>query len=95
MRLNLDEVPRRTEGLTPYELMLSESQERMLAVCTADKLDRVSAILEKWDLHAHVVGEVTGELRRDDLFARHPASIGTFQGSFERGLDAAEVAFDS
>ncbi len=64
VRLALDRVPLRVPGLTPYDIMLSESQERMLAVCGPDRLPQAREILRKWDLEAHVVGEVTegGEL---------------------------------
>lgn len=57
--VNLDEVPQRAENMSAYELLLSESQERMLAVCTEEKLDLVSRILAKWDLQAHVLGKIT------------------------------------
>jgi phosphoribosylformylglycinamidine synthase len=54
-------VPAREEGMTPYELLLSESQERMLVVALAGHEDAVRAILEKWDLTAAVIGEVIAE----------------------------------
>jgi phosphoribosylformylglycinamidine synthase II len=59
--LDLDvlKVPRREEGMTAYEIMLSESQERMLIVARAGKEQEVVAIFEKWDLDAAVVGRVT------------------------------------
>ncbi|MBI1785014.1 phosphoribosylformylglycinamidine synthase subunit PurL, partial [Candidatus Sumerlaeota bacterium] len=60
VRIDLDKVPRRAEGLTPYEIMLSESQERMLAVCHPRDLEKVKKVLAKWDLEAYVIGEVTG-----------------------------------
>lgn len=52
-------VPRREEGMTPYEVMLSESQERMLMVVKKGAEDNVKAIFEKWDLDAAVIGKVT------------------------------------
>lgn len=61
IRIDLDKVPQRAKGLSPYEMMLSESQERMLAVCHPDDLEKVEKILGKWDLHAHVIGEVTAD----------------------------------
>ena len=61
MTLWLDRVPAREEGMTPYELMLSESQERMLIVCEKGREDELTSIFEKWDLHAVEIGEV-----RDD-----------------------------
>ncbi len=54
-------VPAREEGMTPYELLLSESQERMLVVAKKGHEDHVRAILEKWDLTAAVIGEVIAE----------------------------------
>jgi len=60
MKINLDLVPARETGMTAYELMLSESQERMLIVAEKGKEAQVQAIFEKWDLHAVVIGEVTG-----------------------------------
>lgn len=57
--LNLDKIPLREEGMTPYEMMLSESQERMLMTVKKGCEDIVSQIFSKWDLDAHVVGVVT------------------------------------
>jgi len=54
-------VPAREEGMTPYELLLSESQERMLVVAKRGREKDVAAILEKWDLTAAVIGEVIAE----------------------------------
>src|SRR3981081_684040 len=54
-------VPAREEGMTPYELLLSESQERMLVVAKVGREEHVRAILEKWDLTAAVIGEVIAE----------------------------------
>ncbi len=52
-------VPKRESGMVPYEVMLSESQERMLLVAKKGKEKAVSAVLEKWGLHAAVIGKVT------------------------------------
>jgi phosphoribosylformylglycinamidine synthase len=54
-------VPAREEGMTPYELLLSESQERMLVVAKKGHEEHVKQILEKWDLTAAVIGEVIAE----------------------------------
>lgn len=59
MRVDLDRVPARETGMSAYELMLSESQERMLVVVEPAKEARVKEIFEKWDLHAEVIGVVT------------------------------------
>jgi len=61
IELDLTHVPRREPGMTPYELMLSESQERMLMVAKAGKEDQCLAICRKWDLDVAVVGRVTGD----------------------------------
>ncbi len=58
MEIELDRVPLREEGMTPYEIMLSESQERMLLVATPQSEARVRQVFEKWDLQAEVVGRV-------------------------------------
>ena len=63
MVLNLDRVPTREEGMTPYEIMLSESQERMLVVCKQGCEERLETIFEKWDLHAVQIGRVTDDER--------------------------------
>jgi phosphoribosylformylglycinamidine synthase len=57
--LDMDKVPCREEGMTPYEMMLSESQERMLMVLKPGREDMARAIFEKWELDFAVIGEVT------------------------------------
>lgn len=59
IRLDLDRVPMRETGMTPYELMLSESQERMLMVLKPGREDEARAIFEKWELDFAIVGQVT------------------------------------
>jgi phosphoribosylformylglycinamidine synthase len=59
IELDLDLVPRRARGLTPYEMLLSESQERMLMVAKAGREQEVLDICAKWDLEAAVIGRVT------------------------------------
>ncbi|AEF94604.1 Phosphoribosylformylglycinamidine synthase 2 [Desulfotomaculum nigrificans CO-1-SRB] len=78
LEMDLALVPRREEGMTPYELMLSESQERMLLVVQKGTEDKVKEIFAKWDLDAVVVGQVTddGMLRLkegDQVVAEIPA----------------------
>lgn len=58
MRLDLDKVPAREDGMTAYELLLSESQERMLVVAKQGREQEIIDIYEKWDLNAVVIGEV-------------------------------------
>ncbi len=59
MEIHVDRVPMREEGMTPYEVMLSESQERMLVVVEAGRESVIEDIFEKWDLHAVRIGKVT------------------------------------
>ncbi|MDN5853738.1 MAG: phosphoribosylformylglycinamidine synthase subunit PurL [Actinomycetia bacterium] len=59
MRVTLDSVPLRDSTLSPEEILMSESQERMMAVATPDNVDRFLEICAKWDVEATVVGEVT------------------------------------
>ncbi|MEG6617291.1 phosphoribosylformylglycinamidine synthase subunit PurL [Peptococcaceae bacterium 1198_IL3148] len=61
IEMDLLKVPRREEGMTAYELMLSESQERMLVVVKQGTTEKVKEIFAKWDLEAVVVGRVTDD----------------------------------
>ncbi len=61
IEMNLDKVPRREEKMTPYEIMLSESQERMLMVVKKGREEKVKEIFDKWDLDCSVVGVVTDD----------------------------------
>ena len=58
IRIDIDSVPRRESGMTPYEVMLSESQERMLIVVKPGREPEVKAIFDRWDLRSDVIGEV-------------------------------------
>ena len=59
IRLDMNKVPCREEGMTPYEMMLSESQERMLIVLKPGREAEAEAIFHKWELDFAVIGEVT------------------------------------
>src|SRR5262245_3236087 len=59
--LNLDKIPTREENIIPYELLLSESQERMVIVAKAGHEEEVIGIFARWDLQAEVVGQVTDD----------------------------------
>src|SRR5437763_6832660 len=59
--IDVTKVPLRERGMTPYEILLSESQERMLVVARKGREREVASILEKWDLTASVIGEVIAE----------------------------------
>ncbi|MEM6857848.1 MAG: phosphoribosylformylglycinamidine synthase subunit PurL [Pseudomonadota bacterium] len=63
IRLDMNKVPCREEGMTPYEMMLSESQERMLMVLKPGKETMAQAIFEKWELDFAIIGEVTDTQR--------------------------------
>lgn len=58
-RLDLDQVPLRDSSMSPEDILLSESQERMLLVCEPAKYDAICAIFERWGLDAVKIGEVT------------------------------------
>ncbi|MCP5462556.1 MAG: phosphoribosylformylglycinamidine synthase subunit PurL [bacterium] len=61
IKIELDYVPQRETHMTPYEILLSESQERMLVIVKKGKEQEVEDIFEKWDLHASKIGEVTDD----------------------------------
>jgi phosphoribosylformylglycinamidine synthase subunit PurL len=67
IELDLSRVPLRESGMTPYEILLSESQERMLLVARKGTEDEVKRIFDKWDLDAVVIGQVTD----DHQFSAH------------------------
>lgn len=78
MIIDLDKVPTRQDGMVPFEILLSESQERMLVVVHKGKEQIVEDIFEKWDLHAVEIGTVTddGDLKyyqNGELVAHVPA----------------------
>ncbi|HEX9218266.1 MAG TPA: phosphoribosylformylglycinamidine synthase subunit PurL, partial [Gemmatimonadales bacterium] len=61
VEIDLSQVPTREPGMTPYEILLSESQERMLVVAKANRVKEVQAIAAKWDLAATPIGKVTDD----------------------------------
>ena len=78
--VSLDQVPLREDAMEPWEIMISESQERMVAVVEPGRLAEVQAVLDKWELHHAVIGSVsnTGDLRcffAGDLEGAIPASL--------------------
>ena len=77
MEIDLDKVPAREEGMTAYELLLSESQERMLVVAHRGREQEIIDVYKKWDLHAVVIGHVTNTGRvqyhkEGPVEGRHP-----------------------
>ena len=80
IELDIDLVPKREEGMTPYEVLLSESQERMLVIPESGKEELVEEIFSKWDLNAAVIGQVTDDgkirvLNKGEKVAEVPARI--------------------
>ena len=61
IEIDVLKVSRREQGMTPYEVMLSESQERMLVVVRKGCEDKVKALFDKWGLHSDIIGRVTGD----------------------------------
>ncbi|NNM57558.1 phosphoribosylformylglycinamidine synthase subunit PurL [Acidocella sp.] len=59
IELNLDDVPQRETGMSAYEMMLSESQERMLLVLKPERSEMARQIIEKWDLDYAIIGHIT------------------------------------
>ncbi len=59
--IDVAKVPRREEGMTPYEVMLSESQERMLIIVRASHEEHVAALFERWEVPTAIIGEVTSD----------------------------------
>ncbi|MEW6321582.1 MAG: phosphoribosylformylglycinamidine synthase subunit PurL [Acidobacteriota bacterium] len=89
MDVDVEHVPQRETGMQPYEIMLSESQERMLLVVEKGRERDVEAVFEKWDLHAVQIGVVTdtGRVRvheRGTLVADIPARALTDEGPVYR-----------
>ncbi len=72
IELNLDHVPQRETGMTAYEMMLSESQERMLIVLRPDRQDLARKIFEKWELDFAVIGHLTDTGR---IVIRHHGAV--------------------
>jgi phosphoribosylformylglycinamidine synthase II len=78
MRIDLDKVPTRQENMKPFEILLSESQERMLIVVHKGREAEVEGVFDKWDLNCAIIGEVTDTQRlhyymKGELVADVPA----------------------
>ena len=63
MDVHVSEIPQREPGMEPFEVMISESQERMLAIVTPENLGPVLALADRWEIRASVIGTVTGSGR--------------------------------
>jgi phosphoribosylformylglycinamidine synthase II len=80
MRIDVDKVPRRAKGMSPYEVMLSESQERMLVVARPGRESDVERVFKRWELHGVRIGEITEDkvltiLSGDDVVASLPPAL--------------------
>ncbi len=96
--LDLEYVPRREQGMTPYEVMLSESQERMLVVAKKEHVDDVKRLFDHWELHCEPIGVVTNSrevvIREDGVEVAHvPFDIATEPPQYRRnGVRPQELA---
>ena len=72
--MHLDQVPAREEGMTPYDFMLSESQERMLICAKKGSEQAIIDIFERWDLDVAVIGEVTDTARMELMWHGEPCA---------------------
>jgi len=93
-RIDVSLVPRRQRGMTPYDVMLSESQERMLVVVQRGREPEVEAIFQAWDLTTAVIGDVTDDghltvFDRKELVARLPIDLLTNGAPTRRPIAAA------
>ena len=80
MRIDVDRVPRRAKNMSPYEVMLSESQERMLVIARPGRERDVERVFEQWELHGVRIGEVTQDrvltiLSGDETVATLPPAL--------------------
>ena len=102
IEIDVSRVPRRQQGMTPYQVMLSESQERMLVIPKREHLDDVLAHFRRWEIHADVIGVVTDDgmatIRDgDEVYARIPVGVLVDppqyppQGVRPTGLDALQA----
>lgn len=80
MRIDLNKVPLREKGMSAYEIMLSESQERMLCTVKKGYEDKVKEVFDKWDLNCEIIGEVTND--------------GKLHINFKEGLKAEIPAYE-
>ncbi len=97
VELYLDRVPLREEGMNPYEILLSESQERMLMVAKEGKEEEIKKIFEKWGIEAVVVGKTTEDHRfkaywKGELVADVPVkSLASDAPQYERPYEKPEI----
>ena len=80
IEINIDNIPRRDSGMEPYEVMLSETQERMLLSIKPENLDKVNEIFNRWDIESSVIGTTIKETQvkifdKNELKAQLPVDI--------------------
>ncbi|KIC42629.1 phosphoribosylformylglycinamidine synthase [Ruegeria sp. ANG-R] len=102
VRLDLENVPQREENMTAYEMMLSESQERMLMVLKPELEAEARAVFEKWDLDFAIVGETiaedrflimhNGEVKADLVLSKLSSTAPEYDRPWEPTPDAGELA---
>ncbi|MDP9373516.1 MAG: phosphoribosylformylglycinamidine synthase subunit PurL [Chloroflexota bacterium] len=99
VEIDVRRVTRREAGMTPYEVMLSESQERMLVIVERGREDEVRAIFDRWELHSDLIGHVTGDgmvrvKDGDEVVAEAPARFFTDECPtyYREGREAPELA---
>ena len=90
VELDVLKVPRREQGMTPYEVMLSESQERMLIVVRKGYEDKVKGVFDRWELRSDIIGRVTADgLARvkegEEVVAEVPVKLLTSPPLYQRG----------
>ncbi len=96
MDVDVTAVPLREAGMAPYEIMTSESQERMLAIITPENFEVVKALCDKWEVRASVVGRVVEPEIGDDGVARAMLRIRDgFDGEILANVPAAALADDA
>ncbi|AXT26162.1 phosphoribosylformylglycinamidine synthase subunit PurL [Ruegeria sp. AD91A] len=102
VRLDLENVPQREENMTAYEMMLSESQERMLMVLKPELEAEARAVFEKWDLDFAIVGETiaedrflimhNGEVKADLVLSKLSSTAPEYDRPWEPTPEAEELA---
>ena len=103
IELDIAQVPRRETGMTPYEIMLSESQERMVVIVRPGAERRIQQLFDRWGLHSALIGRVTGDghlvvrdgtevcSRPAHLFLDQPAAVPARGRAFPRAGPFAGV----
>lgn len=97
LRIDVSKVPVREKGMTPYEIMLSESQERMLIAVRNNEYKNIFNTLEKWDLKCEIIGEfIEGNdveiYNKDDFLSKTPIKILTSPPEYDLNIISAGYA---